>query len=79
MHIMVVVNVCELIGMKIAVTGRGELTCKTHLLFALADLPAKASLINITQCNGKYGCPSCKHEGEQVRGSDMLLTLLRQS
>ena len=61
--------------MKIAVTGRGELTCKARLLFALADLPAKASF-NITQFNGKCGCPSCKHEGEQVRGSDMIPTLL---
>lgn len=67
------------IGMKIAVRGRGELTCKARLLFVLADLPAKASLFNITQFNGKYGCPSCKHEGEQVCDSDMVLLLAHLS
>lgn len=44
----------------------GEVTCKARLLFALADLPAKAALYNIIQFNGKYGCPHCVHEGEQV-------------
>lgn len=56
---------------KIAIKGCDEVTCKAHLLFALADLPAKAALYNITQFNGKFGCPSCKHEGEQVHKTSM--------
>ena len=43
-----------------------EVTCKARLLFTLADLPAKASLTNMIQFNGKFGCPTCKHEGKQV-------------
>ena len=29
----------------------GEVTCKARLLFALADLPAKAALYNTTRFN----------------------------
>ena len=51
----------------VKVTVRGEeVTCKARLLFTLADLPAKASLTNMVQFNGKFGCPTCKHEGNQV-------------
>ena len=53
-------------GVRVNVKGEGEVTCKARLLFALADLPAKAALFNITQFNGKFGCPTCKQEGEQV-------------
>jgi hypothetical protein len=58
-------------GVKVTVRGE-EVTCKARLLFTLADLPAKASLTNMIQFNGKFGCPTCKHEGKQVsigRGS----------
>ena len=53
-------------GVNVSIKGRGDVTCKARLLFALADLPAKAALYNITQFNGRFGCPSCKHEGQQV-------------
>ena len=54
------------IGVKVDVKGKGETICRARLLFVVADLPAKASLLNIIQFNGKFGCPSCYHEGEQV-------------
>lgn len=38
-------------GVKVTTKEHGEVTCKTRLLFALADLPAKAALYNITQFN----------------------------
>ena len=40
--------------------------CRARLLYTLADLPAKASLTNMMQYNGRFGCPTCKMEGEQV-------------
>ena len=43
-----------------------EIICRARLLFTLADLRAKAALTNMTQYNGKFGCPTCKQEGEQV-------------
>ena len=52
-------------GVKVTVRGE-EVICKARLLFTLADLPAKASLTNMIQFNGKYGCPMCEHEGKQV-------------
>ena len=53
------------VGVKVTVKGE-EVTCRARLLFALTDLPAKASLNNMTQFNGRFGCPTCNHEGEQV-------------
>ena len=52
-------------GVKVTVRGK-EVTYKARLLFTLADLPAKASLTNMIQFNGKFGCPTCEHEGKQV-------------
>ena len=46
---------------------REEVLCRARLLYALCDLPAKAALFNVIQYNGKYGCPSCTHPGEQVQ------------
>ena len=42
------------------------MVCRARLLFVVADLPAKASLLNIIQYNGKFGCPTCYQEGKQV-------------
>ena len=45
-----------------------EITCKARLLYTLADLPAKASLTNMMQFNGKFGCPTCnRKENRYVR------------
>lgn len=30
----------------------------------IADLPAKAAMLNIKQFNGEYGCAVCLHPGE---------------
>lgn len=32
----------------------------------IADMPAKASLLNIIQFNGYYGCPRCTMRGERI-------------
>ena len=34
------------------------------LLFGVFDLIAKASVLNMKQFNGFYGCPTCLHPGE---------------
>ena len=60
----------NLAGVKVTVKST-EVTCKARLLFALADLTAKAALFNVTQFNGEYGCPSCLHPGEQVLYNSM--------
>ena len=39
------------IGVKVNVKGEGETICRATLLFVVADLPAKASLLNIIQLN----------------------------
>lgn len=36
---------------------------KAKLVFAVFDLPAKASVLNCKQFNGKYGCSVCYHPG----------------
>ena len=59
-------------GVKVTVNGE-EVTCKARLLFTLADLPAKASLTNMIQFNGKFGCPACEHEGKQVYAYNVLI------
>lgn len=54
------------LGVKVSVQGEGDVVCRAKLLFVVADLPAKASLLNMTQFNGKFGCPTCYPEGQQV-------------
>ena len=53
-------------GIRVVTKRYGEVTCRATLLFASADLPAKAALLNCNQYNGQYGCHTCKHKGEQV-------------
>ena len=53
-------------GIRVSVDEGLEVTCRAKLLFCVADLPAKAVLLNSVQYNGKYGCHTCQHEGEQV-------------
>ena len=47
----------------------GEITCKARLLCSV-DLPARASVLNMKQFNGKYGCSQCEDEG-QPRASSL--------
>lgn len=58
--------VINLTGIKVTIERHGEVTCKARLLMTTTDLPAKASLFNIAQFKWKFGCPSCKHPGEEV-------------
>ena len=51
--------------MKVKVRGK-DVICRAKLLYTLADLPAKAALTNMMQYIGRFGCPTCKQEGEQV-------------
>ncbi|WAR15739.1 PGBD4-like protein [Mya arenaria] len=46
---------------------------KGVLLCGTCDLPATCMLMNMTQFNGKYGCPQCKQEGEVVFPFDDLI------
>ncbi|XP_041369952.1 uncharacterized protein LOC121383920 [Gigantopelta aegis] len=40
---------------------------KAVLLCGTCDLPAKCMMLNMTQFNGKYGCPRCMQPGEVVQ------------
>lgn len=51
--------------MMVTIEGQEQLV-KGQLLCAVMDLPAKASLLNIMQYNGEYGCMTCKHPGCMV-------------
>ena len=53
------------VGVRVKI-GDKEVVCRVKLLMAVADLPAKASILNCNQYNGKFGCSTCEHEGKQV-------------
>ena len=42
------------------------INCKVMLLPCIADLPAKAAMLNVNQFNGEYGCSTGKHKGNVV-------------
>lgn len=46
--------------------GENDVFCRVKLLMVVADLPAKAAVLNCNQYNGKFGCSTCDHEGKQV-------------
>jgi hypothetical protein len=41
-----------------------KITYFIHVHLCICDLPALASILNITQYNGVFGCPICMHPGE---------------
>ena len=49
-----------------------EITSKARLLMCPVDLLARASMLNMKQYNGKYGCSQCEDEG-QPRSSSHLV------
>ena len=54
-------------GCKVYSPERGEFICKVLLLACTCDLPAKCTVMNTTQFNGYYGCPSCLQPGLTVK------------
>lgn len=47
-------------------SDRVSITFLAKLAYVICDLPAIASLLNITQYNGEYGCYKCLHPGKTV-------------
>ena len=45
-------------------TPEGTKVCRTVLLCATLDLPAKAAVTNTKQWNGEYGCSVCLDKGD---------------
>ena len=45
-------------------TPVGEVTARAKLLMFVADLPARALVLNMKQYNGKFGCAHCEDEGQ---------------
>ena len=41
-----------------------DVIAHVKLLMVVANLPAKASLLNCNQFNGKFGCSTCEHKGK---------------
>ncbi|RNA18943.1 hypothetical protein BpHYR1_000607 [Brachionus plicatilis] len=54
-------NLSELINIPLEFKG---LKFRVRCQSLIADLPAKASALNIMQFNGRYGCTTCFHPGE---------------
>ena len=44
-------------------TPSGKMVSKARLLMCAVDLPARASVLNMKQFNGKWGCLYCEDEG----------------
>lgn len=40
-----------------------DITVEAHVMSVVADLPARAILLNISQFNGYFGCNFCLHQG----------------
>lgn len=57
------INQLNVLGFTFSEPGRGVITIRVKLLFAVFDLIAKAKILNMTQFNGWYGCPTCLHPG----------------
>ena len=53
-------------GVVVSPPGDKQFVCQAKLLLVIADLPAKASILNCNQFNGRFGCSTCEHEGKQV-------------
>ena len=48
-------------------TPNGALTnIRTKVVLGIFDLPAKATVLNAKQFNGKYGCAVCIHPGKRL-------------
>jgi hypothetical protein len=58
--------------------GNGEvIRIVLHIYAGIFDLPAQASVLNVIQYNGAFGCLFCKHPGIQIRsGSSRIYPLL---
>ena len=46
----------------------GVMIIRAKLVLGIFDLPAKATVLNCKQYNGKYGCSICLHPGKRVSG-----------
>ena len=57
-------------GIQVEVPS-GVMQTRAVLLMCSADLPAKASLTNMKQFNGAYGCTNCEDEGEPRASSHL--------
>lgn len=51
---------------KLTISG---ITVNLHFNFFVCDLPALATVCNITQFNGKFSCPKCLHPGSTATSS----------
>ena len=50
------------IGIRVT-SPTGVMTCKAKLLMCSADLPARASVLNMKKFNGAHGCAFCEDKG----------------
>ena len=48
-------------------TDLGPVRCKAMLLLSTDDLPARALLTNMKNCNGKSSCSTCHQKGKTVK------------
>ena len=68
MHVILTCTTHEYITLPISLgvaikTPSGEMVSKARLLMCAVDLPARASVLNMKQFNGKWGCTYCEDEG----------------
>ena len=57
----------NIVGFPLNTGLDGMKTVRVDLLFYVADLVAKAKILNMKQFNGHCGCPTCIHPGEHER------------
>ena len=57
----------NIIGFPLDTGPDGIKTVRAKVLFCVADLIAKAKILNMKQFNGHCSCPTCIHPGEHDR------------
>ena len=59
---MIIFIILKYLGIPVN-TQSGKMVSKARLLMCVVDLPARASVLNMKQFNGKWGCTHCEDKG----------------
>ena len=58
-------NKINIEGIRVRFNGE-EAIIKLKIYGVLTDTPAKATVLNMTNFNGQYGCPYCLNPGKKL-------------
>ena len=63
----VMTSLHPLLGDSVSIrTPKGDRTIRAKIVMGVLDLPAKAAVLCMKQCNGEYGCVVCLHPGTRL-------------